>query len=759
MRYTLGDAQDDMLPPRLYNAKRDADISSIQLQHQAITSASTLAREMLEKEVARKNADKDRSIIDRMSKLNAMPLAHQPDGFAPDVTMYDYQKQALHWMLEKHSPSSDVRACILADEMGLGKTLQTIALMLAFRVKHTLIVVPMSLLEQWRSEIEKKTVGGMFKVHLYHGNGRDGVLRKFHQQKNNGAMHIVITTHALAAVEAKRISVQALQSDNDLQSIMPVNKNVKFAYTFGNNPLHAIDWHRVVVDEAHILRNRKTQIHIGTAQLRWSTLLLLTGTPIVNNVGDMHAMLCLMKHPTYSNYHVWNIQIARDLQLAYGDNYRTAKQTFDALVDSFMLRRVKGEVIRGSVIAPLPPVTYKTIELTMEKGTVEEVFYSAVEESVMATFSTIDHVDIRQQYSMILVLLLRLRQAACHPYLIGMAGLTSFLDGKPLPSYDKMDWSAINGACQSIINKYRDLSSNPGNQQALLQDVVGYLDQATLDEVGADASLCNSLKTSFDHCTAGTAMNEEIIPPYYYEVHNDVFGQFTGEVEPMPPLTLASDVCDIDNTCVELPDDTVAISAIDEYNASSKLNCLMTLIGEILELPSHDKLIIFSQFNGFLDIIQHTLNKRFASVGVLRIDGKTSQTKRSSRLQTFKTDPNCRILLLNLKVGGVGLDLSVANHVILMDLWWNSAMEEQAQDRVKRVGQTKPVTVYRFLFKKTIEERVEIVKAKKNSAISSYNSLYKHPSHANGVASPTLAKLSLAELKAMMVPIIRDSKQ
>ena len=69
MRYTLGDAQDDMLPPRLYNAKRDADISSIQLQHQAITSASTLAREMLEKEVARKNADKDRSIIDRMSKL------------------------------------------------------------------------------------------------------------------------------------------------------------------------------------------------------------------------------------------------------------------------------------------------------------------------------------------------------------------------------------------------------------------------------------------------------------------------------------------------------------------------------------------------------------------------------------------------------------------------------------------------------------------------------------------------------------------
>jgi len=75
-------------------------------------------------------------------------------------------------------------------------------------------------------------------------------------------------------------------------------------------------------------------------------------------------------------------------------------------------------------------------------------------------------------------------------------------------------------------------------------------------------------------------------------------------------------------------------------------------------------------------------------------------------LEEFKSNPNIHVFLISLKAGGVGLNLVVANHAFLVDPWWNPAVEEQAVERIHRIGQKKPVEVVRFICKETIEERI-----------------------------------------------------
>lgn len=123
------------------------------------------------------------------------------------------------------------------------------------------------------------------------------------------------------------------------------------------------------------------------------------------------------------------------------------------------------------------------------------------------------------------------------------------------------------------------------------------------------------------------------------------------------------------------------------------------------------KVVIFSQWTSFLDIIQAQLvesNMKFA-----RIDGSMSATVRDKGMTALASDPDCRILLASLAVCSVGLNLVAADTVILADSWWAPAIEDQAVDRVHRLGQTRPCTVWRLVMEDSIEERVLDIQAEK----------------------------------------------
>jgi len=134
---------------------------------------------------------------------------------------------------------------------------------------------------------------------------------------------------------------------------------------------------------------------------------------------------------------------------------------------------------------------------------------------------------------------------------------------------------------------------------------------------------------------------------------------------------------------------------------SSKLKVFGDVVAELLE--SNHKALVFSQFVGHLTILRKFLDERKISYQYL--DGSTSLKQRQARIREFQNGVG-DLFLISLRAGGHGLNLTAADYVIHMDPWWNPAVEDQASDRAHRMGQTRPVTVYRLVVKDSIEEQI-----------------------------------------------------
>ena len=134
---------------------------------------------------------------------------------------------------------------------------------------------------------------------------------------------------------------------------------------------------------------------------------------------------------------------------------------------------------------------------------------------------------------------------------------------------------------------------------------------------------------------------------------------------------------------------------------SSKANAFMELLDELLE--GQHKVLVFSQFVKHLKLIEDQLKQ--AEIHYQYLDGATSSTQRAERIANFQKGEG-DVFLISLKAGGFGLNLTAADYVIHLDPWWNPAVEDQASDRAHRIGQTKPVTIYRLIMKGGIEEQI-----------------------------------------------------
>ena len=136
------------------------------------------------------------------------------------------------------------------------------------------------------------------------------------------------------------------------------------------------------------------------------------------------------------------------------------------------------------------------------------------------------------------------------------------------------------------------------------------------------------------------------------------------------------------------------------HNGSAKLDSLLAQLAEVME-EGH-KVLVFSQFTSFLSIVRNRLDKE--KVKYEYLDGRTRE--RQVPVDRFQNDPDCKLFLISLKAGGLGLNLTAAEYVFLLDPWWNPAVEAQAIDRAHRIGQTRQVFAYRLIAKDTVEEKV-----------------------------------------------------
>jgi SNF2 family DNA or RNA helicase len=133
---------------------------------------------------------------------------------------------------------------------------------------------------------------------------------------------------------------------------------------------------------------------------------------------------------------------------------------------------------------------------------------------------------------------------------------------------------------------------------------------------------------------------------------------------------------------------------------SAKLDVLVPHLQELL--TENHKALVFSQFTSMLAIVRHHLDREGITYEYL--DGQTRD--RAERVERFQTDPDCPVFLISLKAGGLGLNLTAADYVFLLDPWWNPAVEAQAIDRAHRVGQTRHVFAYRLICRGTVEEKI-----------------------------------------------------
>jgi len=144
-----------------------------------------------------------------------------------------------------------------------------------------------------------------------------------------------------------------------------------------------------------------------------------------------------------------------------------------------------------------------------------------------------------------------------------------------------------------------------------------------------------------------------------------------------------------------------------EAAGSSKVEALLGALGDVV--AGGHKALVFSQWTQFLDRIESSVGA--AGLSSVRLDGATRD--RAAVVDRFQNDPDVPVFLISLQAGGTGLNLTSADHVFFMDPWWNPAVEQQAADRAHRIGQDRPVMVYRLVSKDTVEERVLALQERK----------------------------------------------
>ncbi len=195
----------------------------------------------------------------------------------------------------------------------------------------------------------------------------------------------------------------------------------------------------------------------------------------------------------------------------------------------------------------------------------------------------------------------------------------------------------------------------------------------------------------------------------YDAYRNDFRDKILGTIETQgiqkSQLTILQGLMKLRQIC----DSPAILNETDKYpNNSIKLD---ELAREITENIGDHKALIFSQFLGMLALIRERLKE--LGVPYEYFDGSTSAQDREKAIQSFQRDDTRRVFLISLKAGGVGLNLTAADYVYIVDPWWNPAVEQQAIDRTHRIGQTKNIFAYRMICKDTIEDKILQLQEKK----------------------------------------------
>ena len=339
----------------------------------------------------------------------------------PDAMKYplmEHQKLGLAWMMKMEEGSN--KGGILADDMGLGKTIQALALMVHRRShdpnrKTNLIVAPVALMKQWEREIQIKLKPGRenrLATYILHGSNRQA------SWEHLKTFDVVLTTFGTLANEIKR--------KEGIDMAKRANANWVARTKADELPLLGDEckWYRVIIDEAQCIKNKNTKAATGACALQTLTRFCMSGTPMMNNVGELYSLIRFLRIKPYNSVERFNRDFTNPLKRGGDAGKGKAMQQLQALLKAILLRRTKKSQIDGKPILSLPERTTESQHAVFDED--ELAFYKALESQTQLQFNKyLKAGTVGRNYSNVLVLLLRLRQACCHPHLIKDFGMSS----------------------------------------------------------------------------------------------------------------------------------------------------------------------------------------------------------------------------------------------------------------------------------------------------------------------------------------------
>lgn len=671
--------------------------------------------------------------------------------FLLKFSLREYQHIGLDWLVTMYEKRLNG---ILADEMGLGKTIMTIALLAHLACEKGiwgphLIVVPTSVMLNWETEFLKWCPA--FKILTYFGSAKERKHKRQGWMKQN-SFHVCITTYRLVIQDSK------------------IFKRKKWKY--------------LILDEAHLIKNWKSQ--------RWQTLLnfnskrriLLTGTPLQNDLMELWSLMHFLMPHIFQSHQEFKDWFSNPISGMVEGQEKVNKEVVDRLhnvLRPFILRRLKRDVEKQ-----LPSKHEHVIYCRLsrrQRNLYEDFIASSETQATLASSNFFGMISV----------IMQLRKVCNHPDLF---------EGRPIISSFDMNGIEIQ-LCSSVCSV---LAPSPFSKVDLcgFGFIFTHLDFEMTswesDEVQAIETppkliekrveeIGNEIK--FGKNSNGINIFEEIQKALQEERHKEMKERaasiaWWNSLRCKRKPVYSTDLRDL--VSVQNPDSSnlseIVLSPVDRFkkmvdqvesfmfaipaarapppvgwcsksgtsvfiNRAYKERCTMLLsplltpirpaivrrqvyfpdrrliqfdCGKLQELAvllrrlksEGHRALIFTQMTKMLDVLEAFIN--LYGYTYMRLDGSTQPEERQTLMQRFNTNPKFFLFILSTRSGGVGINLVGADTVIFYDSDWNPAMDQQAQDRCHRIGQTREVHIYRLISESTIEENI-LKKAKQKRAL------------------------------------------
>ncbi|KAI0542995.1 SNF2 family N-terminal domain-containing protein [Xylaria digitata] len=549
--------------------------------------------------------------------------------------------------------------------------------------KPTLLVCPLSTINNWEEQIKLHIKPGQLKYYIYHGSNRikDANLLIDYD--------MVLTTYGSVASE-----------------VTARNRGKP-----GSWPLEEIGWFRIVLDEAHMIREQSTLQFKAICRLQANRRWAVTGTPVQNKLDDLAALLAFLRLKPFDEKGKFTQYITAPFKMCDPEIVPKLR----VLVDSVTLRRLKDKI-------DLPPRTDHLIKLEFSPNErkLYQLFEQNAQDKVQVLAAGRERMVGGKVYIHILQSILRLRLICAH--------------GRDL--LNDADLEIVQGmTADSAI----DIDSDDDDTKPAIAEARSYEAFALMEETNND--LCISCKRRIGSNDGADFASER---------EEDIIGHMTACFHLLCPNCVKTWKREVDGResgnclfcgsyihfqCNELRKSKLEIEheghhpdtketkdrSKDGYTGYSGPHTkTAALIEDLLKSEAESKAkpneppyksVVFSAWTSHLDLIETALDN--AGICFTRLDGKMSRPARSAAMTAFREDDSIHVILVSISAGGLGLNLVTGNTVYMMEPQYNPAAEAQAVDRVHRLGQKRPVRTVRYIMRNSIEEKMLLLQEKK----------------------------------------------